>query len=177
MSVIREYLEEKLALGEKEWLRRDPLDTHPAILSAVCAATDPDGKALFYNDEVEQFVEECAGDLPPHRYHAHPDRHPLTYQLGHEVYIARIILREEEATADIIRALDDGFVPIADAKIVEGKCYLIRFGTLYSGYSVAQYGQPREVRAKSDGHSIVFLKKGAQTNGYRWPDHALVKEA
>ncbi len=34
MSAIRDYLEAKGALGEREWLRREPRVTHPEILEA-----------------------------------------------------------------------------------------------------------------------------------------------
>lgn len=114
MSTIRAYLEETRAReGEKGWLKRDPRATHPEILEAVREFRAAGGS---YDDDAERFVEERAGDLPEHHHHGHDKRHELTltYTLGHEVYIAKAILSDEENAARLAAALEEGFQPLGD---------------------------------------------------------------
>lgn len=167
MSEIRAYLEEKAALPPHEWLRREPRETHPAIHAAVraCIEAAPRGRTV-YDEDAERYVHAAAGDLPPYFRHAHPERDRLVDQLGHEVYIARKCLQDEEATAEIMAALDAGYVPLQDAEIRDGRRYLVRFGTLYSGYAVAQYGKPRELKARFFDGRLAFMPKGARTHGF-----------
>ena len=58
MSAIREYLELKAA-EPGEWLRRQPRETHPAILQAVrdaLADIAPSPGGVVYDDDVERFT-------------------------------------------------------------------------------------------------------------------------
>ncbi len=180
MSAIRAYLEDKAhhSLGEKEWLRREPQETHPAILTAVREALEeipPSAGGTIYDDDVERYVNRAAGDLPPHLIHAHPGRHRLVEQLSHEVYIARKCIRDEESAAALNAALEDGYEPLSFASLEDGERLLIRFGTLYSGYSVPVYAAPRKVRVRLQGTQAVFLPNGARTRGFVASGPALVK--
>lgn len=167
MSAIRDYLKAKVALGPNEWLRREPRDTHPEILAAVrkITASAPPDRTL-YDDQVEQYVNDYAGDLPRHLHHGHADRHPLVIQLGHEVYIARKIVTDEENAVRLADLHAEGFVPFADWHCHEGDRCIVRFGTLYSGYSVPVYGKPHEVRVKVFGGKLALLPKGARSRGF-----------
>lgn len=179
MSAIRAYLEEKAALPPGEWLRREPRETLPEIADAVRAAVSSLAagrrpNATVYDDEVEVYVERAAGDLPEHRYHGHPDRHPLTVQLGHECYLARCALRDEENGAALAAALADGWAQLDYAVVEDGKRYQVRRGTLYSGYRVPVYGSPGDVTARALDGSFVFVPKRAR-NGFRLPTPALIR--
>lgn len=173
MSEIRDYLEEKLALGEGEWLRREPRTTHPAIIAAVRAAHAAGGS---YNDEVEQYVERVAGDLPEHRYHGHEDRHRLTCQLGHEVYLAKQVIRVDEHRAKLAAYRVDGFARVDEVKPPPGR-YERRSGTLYNGYEVHQYGAPVAGRIIETPDGLAFLPGRNRTNGYRLDPADLVRVA
>lgn len=177
MSAIREFLEEKAALPlSNEWLRREPRGTHPDILAAVREAEDsipPTPGGVIYDDSVEQFVNARAGDLPSHQPHGERDR--VLAQLGHEVYIARGLLRDEVNQAAEDEALADGFAKLADVALVPEGRYLVRPGTLYSGYSVPVYGKAREVRAVNAPNGWGFLPKGARTRGFLAVSPMLVK--
>lgn len=177
-SEIRTYLEEKAALGEREWLRREPQETHPAILAAVRYVIDihPSDRTV-YDDDVEREVNGLAGDMPPHLHHGHPDRGPLVKQLGHEVYIARKTLRDEESAAEARVAAEDGFMRLdeEDVELVEGGRYIIRLGILYSGYDEPVYGKERPVKAVKDRGRFVFLPKGARTRYFVPSGPALIK--
>jgi hypothetical protein len=174
MSEIREYLEEKAALAENEWLRREPRTTHAAILDAVRAFEAGGGT---YNDDAERYVEEVAGDLPEHYHHAHEKRHRLTDQLGSEVYIAKGILRDEEATAKTEERAASGFeaVRLDGYEFKDGGRYEVSFGTLYVGRSEVSYGEAREVRAVRSGERFVLLPKRARTRGYAASGLALIR--
>lgn len=168
MSAVRAYLNEKAATP-REWLRREPRTTHPEIQALVreaLATLKPSPGGTIYDDDVERYVNERVGDLPPHYRHAHPERHALVDQLGHEVYIARQCIRDEEAAAEIVAALDAGYVPLQDADVRDGARYLVRFGTLYTGAAVAVYGEPHEVKARMFGDTLAFMPKGARTRGF-----------
>lgn len=176
MSEIRTYLEQKAALPENEWLKREPRSTLPAILDEVRAYRARVGSRVAYNDDAEQAVERLAGDLPEHRYHAHPERHRLTDQLGSEVYIAQCICHDEQnaARAEELRA--DGFVPLEQVEEV-GKVYDVAPGIVYSGYELPSYGKVHE-RCRFAGRQNgrpVFLRPRARTNGFTG-DHVLVRE-
>lgn len=106
----REYLQEKLALGGREWLRRDPRVTHPDILGAVRRAQ---ASGLFYDLDVLEFATEDLG-IP---------KGPLVAQLAHEVYIAKGCLRDEDARIRMAAALSEGFVRLEDAVVEEGGRY------------------------------------------------------
>jgi hypothetical protein len=179
MSEIRTYLEEKAALPEREWLRRETRETHPTILAAVRQALHtipPSRGGVIYDDDVERFVNELAGDLPEHRHHG-ADRDRLIVQLGHEVYIARSLIRDEENAALEAEALEAGYARLADVELADGGRYLIRLGTLYSGYDVPVYAAERAVRAVRDGERFVFMPKGARTRGFIASGPALVRAA
>lgn len=164
MTTIREYLEDKAAQPEREWVRRKPATTHPEILALVREFVAGGGT---YNDDAERFVEARAGDLPPHQYHGHPARHRLTDQLGSEVYLARSIIRDEAEAATNAALEREGFAPLDPAALIDGARYVVRFARQYVGHSVPQYGRAVEVRAhaKTDG-GFMFLPKGARTRGY-----------
>lgn len=158
MSAVRTYLEEKSGEPPKEWLRREPRTTHPEILEAV---RDFEAAGGFYDDDAERFVNERAGDLPPHEHHG-ADRHPLIEQLGHEVYIAKGCLKDERAQADIDASIADGFTMLSGEQLEEGQRYIVRLGTLYCGQEMPTFGEPREVRVKGK----LLLPRGARTQGY-----------
>lgn len=174
MSTIRDYLETKAAEHPKEWLRRKPCTTHPDILALVREFESAGGT---YDDAAERFVEERAGDLPEHHHHGHEDRHALTYQLGHEVYLARLIL-DDEAHAEHLAALQaEGFALLDDVEIEAGSHYVLRLGVTYSGHEVPSFGEPHEVQAVRDATGWIFLPKGARTRGFKAHGPALIKAA
>lgn len=174
MSEIRAYLEDKAATPN-EWLRRKPRVTHPAILELVREARQDLG--LHYDDDVERFVNERAGDLPAHERHG-AGRDPIVVQLGHEVYVARACLRDEEARAALDGLYEDGFAPFEACALEDGDRCEVRFGVLYVGREVADYGDPLEVRVRASASGgRVFLPKGARTNGYAPTALTLVKRA
>jgi len=172
MSEIRNYLEAKTALGAREWLRREPRETHPEILEHVRAFQAAGG---FYDDDAERYVEEQVGDLPAHRYHGHPERDPLTDQLGHEVYIAKSILRDEAARLKLEAFEADGFAPFDANTVQDGARYSLILGTLYTGRDIPDYGDPVQVRARREGTILGFLPKGARTRGYIIDRPALIR--
>lgn len=175
MSDIRAYLEEKAALPEREWLRRDPPVTHPAIMQAV---RDALASGLHYDDDVERYVDRQAGDLPPYFCHGHEKRDRLTYQLGREVYLARKIVRDEESAAARDALLADGFVDADAYTFREGGRVIACLGTLYSGYTVPVYNQPVEGRSIAlDNGRWALIPKGRRTRGYAIAAPALVKES
>lgn len=171
MSTIREYLEEKAALEPREWMRREPRTTHPEILEIVREWEANDGS---YDDDAEQLVNERAGDLPAHRHHG-TDRDPLCDQLGHEVYVARRILDDEEASAQVEALRAEGYVSIDEVEIEDGAKYIVRSGTQYSGHAVPVFGDPREMRAIKADFGWMFLPKGARSRGYRISTPAMIK--
>lgn len=178
-SEIRSYLESKAALPEREWLRREPRGTDPAILAAVReaqATIKPSPGGVIYDDDVERYVNELAGDLPAHQHHG-SGRDRLLDQLGHEVYIARTILRDEANAEAEAAALAAGYQRLADVELEDGGRYLIRCGTLYSGYEIPVYAAEREVRARRDGERFIFMPKGARTRGFLPTGPALVRTA
>lgn len=170
---VRDYLTEKAALGEKEWLRREPRTTHPEILSLVRDLTVEEDARTVYDDDVERAVNEAVGDLPPHERHG-ADRHPLVKQLAHEVYIARTICRDWRSLEKIEALGDDGFVWLAAAEPVVGGRYMLRCGTLYSGYSVPVFGPARAVTLGQSARGWTFTEKRKRT-AYYLPDHALLR--
>ncbi len=173
MSDVRDYLTEKAAQGEKEWLRREPRTTHPEVLRLVREATIDEDARTVYDDDVERAVNEAVGDLPPHERHG-ADRNPLVRQLGHEVYIARTICRDErsrERNADLRR---EGYLPIGEAEPTAGERYMLRGGTLYSGYSVPVFGRARPVKLVRHGERWGYVEKRKRT-AYYVPDHALIR--
>ena len=173
MSAIRAYLEEKAAMPEKEWLRRDPHTTHPDILQAVREFEEAGGT---YNDDAEQHVERVAGDLPEHHYHAHPERHPLTVQLGNEVYIAKGMLKDERSRAALDAAAAAGFRPLEEVTLEAGKRYTVRAGTVCIGQSVPSFGRPLLVRGEETPRGTVgFVRKGAR-NFVHVPTPTLIRE-
>lgn len=178
MSEIRAYLEDVRAMeGDNGWLKRERT-THPLILATVRAFRKEAAAArrVAYNDDVERRVEELAGDLPEHHYHAHPDRDPLTQQLGHEVYIAQCICRDEDNLERAVSLRLQGFAGLDGA--TPGRIYDVAGATLYSGYSEPTYGAVRErcrlVRFEPDGAG-VFLPPRARTNGFVVQKRSLVK--
>jgi hypothetical protein len=174
-SEIRAYLESRLEdEGPKGWLRRDPKTTHPAILALVRDFEESGG---VFNEDAERYVEAAAGDLPKHYHHGHESRDPITYQLGHEVYLARGILKDEALRIEREAAYLAGYKPLEPATLQEGQRYLVRFGTQYVGQSETQYGKPKEMRVKVYDGRPMFLPKGARTNGYRAQTPALVRPA
>lgn len=174
MSAIRDYLEATAAELPGEWLRREPRTTHIDILEAVREFVAGGG---FYDDDAERFVNERAGDLPPHRRHGDPDRHRLIVQLGHEVYIAKSVLDDERSAEKLAVLHADGFALLNEAEIEDGGRYVLRLGVTYSGRGVPTFGEPREVRALRDELGWFFLPKGARTRGFRASGPALIKAA
>jgi hypothetical protein len=163
-SEIRAYLESRLEdEGKNGWLRREPKTTHPAILALV---RDFERTGGVFNEDAERYVEASAGDLPEHYHHGHENRDPITYQLGHEVYLARGILTDAALRGDTDTALSDGYVPLEPDALKEGERYLVRFGTQYVGNSEVTYSDPKEVRVKITAHGPMFLPKGARSNGW-----------
>lgn len=175
-SVIRAYLEAKAALPEREWLRREPRTTHPAILEAVRAAIESGHR---HDDLIERYVEDVAGDLPEHHHHSHEQRHRLTYQLGHEVYLAKGLLDDERNRTHAAEAQSEGYAPLESVNLVDGDRYVIRTGVLYVGQSEPEYGTPCEVRAKWQPayNRFVFLPKGARTRYFVPSGAALIRHA
>jgi hypothetical protein len=168
MSEIRTYLEEK-AQTPNEWLRREPRTTHPAILAAVRECPDTN------NDATERFIEKRVGDLPEHRHHGHEKRDALTNQLGHEVYLARCLMHDEEAAAREAEAVAEGFAPLESVELVDGVRYEVRLGTRYSGQSVPNYAGAVQVRAKIHQGYIVFFPKGARSRYFVPSNPSLVR--
>jgi len=175
MSEIRTYLEAKAALPEGEWLRREPRGTHPEIKQLVAEFRASGG---FYDDDAERFVNEKAGDLPPHERHG-SERDRLLKQLGNEVYLAKGELRDDVAAATLAGLVEQGFEPLDQDTITEGGRYLLCIGTLYCGQTVPSYSEPVLVRARHYPPSgrFVFLPKGARTRALIVNGPALVKAA
>lgn len=171
MSEIRAYLEDK-ALTPGEWLRREPRVTHPAILELVREARQ--GPGVHYDDDVERFVNAKVGDLPAHERHG-AGRDRIVEQLGHEVYVARACLKDEEARAALAGFEADGFVPLEGVELADGERCLVRFGTLYSGQEVAVYGDAREARVRVTPAGRFLLPKGARTQAFATDGLTLVK--
>jgi hypothetical protein len=168
MSAIRTYLQEK-AQDSHEWLRREPRETHPEILALVREALEvlaPSAGGTIYDDDVERYANERAGDLPPHSRHGTEGRDPLVVQLGHEVYIARNIVRDDEARDAEAALLEEGFRPLADVEVRDGDRLTAIFGTVYSGYFVPQYGHRHAVTARMFGDRLALLPKGARSRGF-----------
>lgn len=176
MSDIRTYLEEKAALPENEWLRREPRATHPEIQRLVDEFVGG-CTGIPYDDDTERYVEAAVGDLPEHEYHGHDNRHRLTYQLGRECYIAKHVLRDREAAEALAQAQAEGFVLLKDADVHAGERYLLRLGVLYSGRDVPDFGEVKSVRAVEYKDRIIFLPKGARTRGFVPSGPALIKVA
>lgn len=176
MSEIRDYLEATLEReGAKGWLRRNA--THPAILRAVRDFVDS-CEDTPYDDLTERHVEAIAGDLPEHYPHGHEKRDPLTYQLGHEVYIARGVLKDEANQAEIDAATAAGFRLLDDARtgVEIGKRYTVRAGTVYVGQSLPSFGKPIPVRGRErPGGGVGFVRKGAR-NFVHIPTPTLIRE-
>lgn len=165
MTEVREFLEEKAALGDREWLRSGRT-THPRIIELV-----REYREIGYgtDDEAERFVEAEVGDLPTHRHHGDPHRHPLTIQLGHEVYLAKGILRDEELAEEEQRALAAGFVRLEDLDglAIDGTTrYTVRFGTQYVGQNQISWGREHPVRVVVESGRIGVIPKGARNPRY-----------
>ena len=176
---IRDYLEAKLELGEKEWLRREPRTTHREILNIVRCfrITSEVYGRVAYNDDAERAVEKEAGNLPDHYPHAHEKRHPLTNQLGHEVYIAQCICHDENNIRQAARLEAEGFVPITEAK--HGTRYDVATATLYSGNDYPTYGRVQEkcrVYSIDAPDRVVFLPFKSRVNGFYSDRHTLIRE-
>jgi hypothetical protein len=171
MSEVRSYLEAKTETP-REWLRRNPRTVHPTILELVRRFVANGG---IYNDDAERFVAEHVGDLPPHRRHGHENRHPITNQLGAEIYLSRSILRDEEARETEAALLAEGFVPLDQTTPESGERCTVVLGTLYSGHEVPVYAKPRQVRIHRTEDRIAFLPKGARTRGFLALGPALIR--
>lgn len=164
------FIEEKATMP-KEWLRREPRETHPAILALVREAkTDAD---LFYDDDVERYVNERIPGMPPHERHG--ERDPLVAQLGHEVYVAKSQLSDEKNAHYLASYLAEGYTE-RTAERLDGERYTVRFGTVYVGQTVPQYGEPCPVRAKLSGGRIVLLPKGSRSKAYMHTGPILVRD-
>ncbi len=152
------YLDEK-ELDPKEWLRREPRSTHPDILGLVRSML-ADG--LHYDSDLLRHAAEALG--------VEETRH-----LGSEIYVARGIIRDEEAATKMDQALEDGYAPLSFADLTVGTRYAVRFGTVYAGRTVPEYGDPVPVRAASDQGRVVLMPKGAKTRYIMPSGPALVK--
>ncbi len=174
MSAIRGYLEEKAALPEKEWLRREPRSTHPDILEAVRTFRMAGGT---YDADAERFVCHIAGDLPEWTRHGTENRDRLILQLGHEAYIAKEMLADEQSRRRAAELRAEGFVALHEAR--EGKVYDVLSAVTYCGQLEPSYGKPRRGRCVgfAANGSPIFLPPRARTNGFT-TDHpgALVRE-
>ena len=148
-TTVSAYLEEK-AETPREWLRREPHETHPEILKLV---RDAIGDGLHYDLDVLERVRETA-DLATG---------PLVAQLAHEVYIARGVIRDQEADAALEALKANGYERFGDRGLEPGTRCTLRVGTVYVGRRVADYGRPIQVRAKrKPGGGIGFVRKGHQ---------------
>jgi hypothetical protein len=175
MSEIRDYLYAKACLPEGEWLRREPRTTHPAILAAVRAAK---AEGLFYDDDIERYVETVAGDLPDHHPHGHESRNILTYQLGHEVYLAKGVIGDEQKLAEIEAAKTMGFTPVDQTEIQAGTFYLVRLGTLFSGDSVPTLQEPRRMKARECTPTQGWLfSEPRKQQRIRAGQHAMIRKS
>jgi hypothetical protein len=153
---VREYLEERLTLeGDKGWTRRDPRTTHPEILEAVRRFQASGGR---YDADAEAFVSEQLGELPG----------PELRQLGHECYIAKTILRDEERAAELEELRAQGFRLLGEElELEEGKRYTVRVGTVYCGQEVPAFSAPFRVSGKAKpGGGVGPVRKGCRTFVY-----------
>lgn len=142
------FLAEK-AESPREWLRREPRETHPAIVEAVRVAH---AGGFTYDDAVVRRCEESL-EVPA----------GLLEQLGHEVYVAKGQLHDEEARAALEALKAEGYEPLDEARLEPGVRYLVRCGTLYVGRSVANYGGAFPVRAeRAPGGHVGLKRKGGR---------------
>lgn len=172
MSVVRDYLAEtREREGEKGWLRREPRATHPEILALVREAVTTAG--LFYDYDVNAYVNEKVADLAPHE--GHPPRDPLVAQLGHEVYIARGALADEARRERIAALRGEGYRGLYECAVADGEHVTIRIGTVYVGSEVPDYGQAFEARAVVKDGQVEFAPKGTRVQRYLYA-HVLVRK-
>jgi hypothetical protein len=139
---------------------REPLS--PTTIALVREAK---GKGLFYDDDVVAYVAREAG-------------WEVTRELGTECYRAKNFLRDEEAQIKQDAYFSEGYEPLGEfGEIKDGSRYVVRFGTVYVGREVPDYGLPKEVRASVSNGRVVLLPKGSRTKGYAPSTSMLIRHA
>lgn len=168
MTEIRDYLRQ---VDRHSLLRSG--GTHPAIVTLVRAFEAGGGT---YDEDAERYVEAACGDLPPHQYHGHPERDPMTYTLGAAIYNARKVLADERNEAQLSALRAEGYQSVAEAAITEGKRYLLRFGTLYAGRTRPTYSAEVRVRAARVGDRTVLMPYRSRSREIVPTDTTLIKQ-